>query len=69
MTRWSDKEVVLWAKKYKHPKSRLLILEEQIGVSHSTLWWCFTHRLQRIDYDLFVIVGNKLKRRVNHDCT
>lgn len=61
--KWSDKEVVSWAKKYKHPKASLMVLEEQIGIPHATLWWCFTHRLEGIDSDLFTAVNKKLKRR------
>ena len=61
--KWSDKEVVSWAKKYNRPKASLMILEEEIGVSHATLWWCFTHRLEGIDSELFDVVNEKLKRR------
>lgn len=61
--KWSDKEVVSWAQKYKRPKASLMILEKEIGVPHATLWWCFTRRLEGIDSELFKTVNKKLKRR------
>lgn len=66
--KWSDKEVLSWAKNYNRPKASLMILEDKIGIPHATLWWCFTHRLKGIDYDLFIIVNEKLKRRwIKHE--
>lgn len=60
--RWTDKEVKRWAKQYTATKKMtLFLLEDQIEVCHSTLWWCFTHRLEDIDFDLYEIVMSKLE--------
>lgn len=63
MIKWDDKEVKSWAKKYTRKGVTLYTIEYDIGVSHSTLWWCFTHRLEDIDASLFITVNKKLKRR------
>ena len=45
-TKWTDKEVREWAYEYVADKRNTLDkLERRLGVSHSTLWWCFQHRL------------------------
>lgn len=65
--RWHDKDVKKWARAYTRKRSETLAtLESSLGVSHSTLWWCFVHRLEGIDEGLYVkamdhIVENKAK--------
>lgn len=58
---WTDKEVKGWARKYMVKRATLNSLEASIGVAHSTLWWCFTHRLEDIDLDLYDRVMIKLE--------
>lgn len=60
-TRWSDKAVASWARAYtRRKKETLLTLEDSLGISHSTLWWCFQNRLGGIDNRLYLIVMEKL---------
>lgn len=61
--KWSDDEVLYWARQYLQPRTTLFILENDIAISHSTLWWCFIHRLPGIDYKLFRNVDAKLGKR------
>lgn len=56
----SNEEVRKWAVKYTLSLKSLVTLEKEIGISHSTLWWCFTHRLQDIDKDLHQLAKAKL---------
>ena len=59
--RWKDREVKAWAKAYlKGTRENLMGLEEKLGVSHSTLWWCFQNRLYLIDVGLYVRVLERL---------
>ena len=59
--RWSDCEVLKWANMYvSKTKCTLMYIESMIGVSHSTLWWCFTHRLPNIDYNIYEQVMNRI---------
>lgn len=52
--RWSNEEIVSWAELYTRNRTTTLMdLEGSIGVSHSTIWWCFTHRLESINEDLY----------------
>lgn len=70
--KWTDKDVERWAKKYTSTKKMTLFsLEERIAVCHSTLWWCFTHRLEDINPDLYDVVIEKLsinKHRGGRKC-
>ena len=60
-TRWSDRDVATWARVYtRRKKETLLTLEDSLGISHSTLWWCFQNRLGEIDNRLYLIVMEKL---------
>lgn len=60
--RWTDLEVKRWAKCYtSRPRITLMFLENYIGVAHSTLWWCFTHRLQAIDSELYIKAMERLQ--------
>lgn len=44
--KWTDKEIREWAYEYiDNGGTTLIKLEKKLGVSHSTLWWCFKHRL------------------------
>ena len=58
---WTDKEIKIWAKKYLKKRETLMTLEQSTEVSHSTLWWCFVHRLEGIDPDLYDSVNDKLE--------
>ena len=67
--KWEDYEVVGWARAYlKDSKATLFTLESELNVSHSTLWWCFVHRLPYIDEATAKATNNKLcsKRRYGH---
>lgn len=61
--KWSDREIVTWARMYKKKKESVYTIESKLGIPHASVWWCFVHRLSSIDYDLFLKVDNKLKRR------
>ena len=55
--RWSDDNVVQWAQYYLDWNARgmgcsLKLMERLLGVSHSTIWWCFIHRLPGISSSL-----------------
>jgi len=58
---WTDRDIKGWAKKYLMKRTTLESLEDKIGVSHSTLWWCFVNRLEYIDVDLYDRVSTKLE--------
>ncbi len=58
--KWSDNQVLEWAKIYIESKISLDNMEKILFIPHSTLWWCFINRLPRIDYKLFRIVNAKL---------
>ena len=59
-TLWTNTEIKSWARAYLKKNVTLITLESAIDVCHSTLWWCFTHRLEDIDFDLYERVLNKL---------
>lgn len=59
--KWSDEEIWRWGALYVEGKIALMKLEESLCVSHSTLWWCFEHRLADTDKDLYNAVQNKLR--------
>ena len=71
--RWKDEEIMRWANHYTVLGTPLMKMETQLGVPHSTLWWCFTHRLQHIDNSMYNEVleqiifnkNNKNRRRNN----
>lgn len=61
--KWSDQDVLYWAVRYIIvPDCTLIDLEAKLGVCHSTMWWCFMHRLEALDPELYTRVYNKLKR-------
>lgn len=51
--RHSDEDVKFWAEVYTELGITLEEIEQELGISHSTAWWCFMHRLADIDYDLY----------------
>ena len=51
--RWSDETVISWADLFTSRRITLMEMEVLLKVSHSTLWWCFTHRLPHIDMERF----------------
>lgn len=58
--RRTDREIALWARKYLQGKENLFSLEKKLSVPHSTLWWCFHHRLHKVDTNLYLRVLEKL---------
>lgn len=56
----SDEDVKFWAEVYTELGITLDEIEQELGISHSTTWWCFMHRLSDIDHDLYVNVMNML---------
>jgi len=38
--RWTDAEVEEWALVYLETHTPVMLLEQELGVPHSTLWWC-----------------------------
>lgn len=54
--RHSDIEVIEWAEIYVDTCKPLDELEQQLKVSHSTLWWCFMHRLPKLNNTLYLDV-------------
>ena len=57
---WADRDVTTWAKAYTKKGETLESLELSLGVSHSTLWWCFQHRLGNINEKLYLKTLKKL---------
>lgn len=51
--RHSDEDVKFWAEVFTELNITLKEIETQLGISHSTVWWGFMHRLLHIDYDLY----------------
>lgn len=59
--KWTDEEVLGWAYYFiSNPKHSLIELEQDLGVSHSTTWWCFCHRLWNLDVALYGKVMGQL---------
>ena len=63
---WKDKQIVSWAKKYRKGKITLMDMESQLNVSHSTIWWCFQHRLPQLDTSLYCEVLERLDYNYRH---
>lgn len=59
--RRTDEEIIKWAQMYLYGNKGLIKLEEDTGVSHSTMWWCFTHRLENINHVMYASVFCKLQ--------
>lgn len=59
--KWHDEEIWRWGVLYVENRVTLNKLEEILSVSHSTLWWCFEHRLADIDKGLYNAVQKKLR--------
>ena len=51
--RWSDTDVLYWAQVYVETFESLTVLEKMLGVSHSTIYWNFMHRLEYLDSALY----------------
>lgn len=60
---WKDEEIMRWANHYIVLGTPIMKLENKINVPHSTIWWCFTHRLQRIDNSMY----NDVIDRINEN--
>lgn len=64
--KWLDEDVVEWANIYiSSPDMTLERMEKEIGVSHSTTWWCFTRRLRDINISLYNKVMLKIRQNVH----
>lgn len=51
---WTDDDVLNWAFYYvSSPWHTTLTAEMDLGVSHSTIWWCFMNRLIKLDKRLY----------------
>lgn len=64
--RWSDSDVRNWAEMYSHKKFPLMRMEKEMGVSHSTLSWCFRFRLPHIDYTLYQDVMERIYKNTHN---
>lgn len=51
--KFTDKEVITWAKIYCCGVMTLMDMENCLDVSHSTIWWSFQHRLPLLDVRLY----------------
>ena len=58
--KWSNKQIVSWAKQYRRGKVTLMDMEDALGVSHSSIWWCFQNRLPELDVALYLEVMEQL---------
>lgn len=63
--KWSDKEVLEWAEIYVSTCKTLNVLEQDLNVSHSTLWWNFMHRLPRLNSALYADVVEMIEIHKN----
>lgn len=59
--RHPDEDVKFWAEVYTQLDVSLTEIEEAYAVSHSTVWWCFVHRLPYIDYELYQVTMKMIK--------
>ena len=62
----SDKDIKAWARQYSKGGTNLETMENQLNVSHSTIWWCFQHRLYNIDDRLYFKVLERLDYNKRH---
>ena len=62
----SDEDVKFWAEVYTELNMTLQEIEEELHISHSTLWWCFIHRLPGIDYRLYEAVLDEISKNKRH---
>lgn len=60
--RWKDEEIMRWANHYIVLGTPIMKLEHKINVPHSTIWWCFTHRLQHIDNSMYNDVIDRINQ-------
>ena len=51
--KWTDEQIIRWANLYSLGEDTFLSMENNISVSHSTIYWCFEHKLKNIDSDLY----------------
>ena len=63
--RWTDKEVITWAEIYVNTCKTLDVLEQELKVPHSTLWWNFMHRLPRLNGALYADVVEMIEIHKN----
>lgn len=59
--KYTAKQVEDWGWKYLKKGATLYKLEENLGVSHSTLWWYFQYKLGDIDLELHALVMTRLQ--------
>lgn len=58
--RWKDSDVLAWATYYLSHNVVLIDMERIFGVSHSTIWWNFQHRLPKLDVTMYDLVLERL---------
>ena len=59
--KWTDENVINWAVYFiSNPNHTLFSMENSLGVSHSTTWWCFRRRLAQLDGDLYLRAMSQL---------
>ena len=58
--RHSDEDVIFWAETYTELGMTLEELEKELGISHSTAFWCFVNRLPYINSTLYQEVAKTL---------
>lgn len=66
MIRWTNGQIQRWARYYVDNTVTLVDMERDIDVPHSTLWWCFQHRLPKLDINLYDSVLERLDRNKRH---
>lgn len=64
--KFSDKQVVMWAQLFANSNYTLSDMEECLGVSHSTIWWCFQNRLLYLDITLYWMCLEKLNHHIHN---
>jgi len=64
--KYSGRDVKKWAHRYLKKNTKLMTLEDEFSVSHSTIWWNFQHRLPELDVALYDSVLEKLDFNTRH---
>ena len=55
-----DAQILTWAKHQTTHTATLMDMEKSMKASHSTIWWCFQHRLPKLDVALYDEVLERL---------
>lgn len=60
--KWTDSDIQEWTRIHtSNGYISLITMEQNLGVSHSTLWWCFRRRLPTINKNLYNKVTARLE--------